>query len=83
MKFYRDNQQKEVDIVQENAGKLSIFEIKSFKDFHKDFLKGLNYFKKLFLQDVEQSTIIYDGDMENPSKENGLINFRTFINNQK
>ncbi len=81
--FYRDNQQKEVDIVQENAGKLSLFEIKSARDFHKDFLKGLNYFKKLFSQDVEKSTIIYDGDMENLSNENGIINFRTFIKNQK
>ena len=77
--FYRDNHQKEVDIVQENAGKLSIFEIKSAKDFHKDFLKGLNYFKKLFLHDVEKSAVIYDGTFENKSEENGLLNFRTFI----
>lgn len=80
--FYRDNQQKEVDIVQENARKLSIFEIKSAKDFHKDFLKGLNYFKKLFTLEVDKSTIIYDGDLENSSNDNGLLNFRTFIINQ-
>ncbi|MBP1677122.1 MAG: ATP-binding protein [Bacteroidetes bacterium] len=74
--FYRDNQQKEVDIVQETGGKLSAYEIKSAKDFHKDFLKGLNYFKKLFPNEIESTKVIYDGDMENPSTENGLINFR-------
>lgn len=79
--FYRDNQQKEVDIVQENAGKLSIYEIKSAKDFHKDFLKGLLYFRKIFPLDVESSMLIYDGTMENPSNENGLLNFRSLIKN--
>ncbi len=78
--FYRDNLQKEVDIVEENAGKLSIYEIKSAKDFHKDFLKGLMYFKKNFPQEVKKSLVIYDGDTENLSDENGLLNFRTFIN---
>jgi predicted AAA+ superfamily ATPase len=79
--FYRDNQQKEVDVVQEIAGKLAIFEIKSAKDFNKDFFKGLNYFRKLFGVEVEKSLIIYNGDIENPSNDNGLINFRTFFKN--
>jgi predicted AAA+ superfamily ATPase len=74
--FYRDNQQKEVDVVQETGGKLSAYEIKSAKDFHKDFLKGLIYFKKLFPNEIESTKVIYDGDMENPSTENGLVNFR-------
>lgn len=79
--FYRDNQQKEVDIVQDNAGKLSVYEIKSAKDFHKDFLKGLMYFKKIFPQEVEKSMVLYDGTMENQSNINGLLNFRTIFKN--
>lgn len=79
--FYRDNQQKEVDIVQDNAGKLSVYEIKSAKDFHKDFLRGLMYFKKIFPQEVEKSMVLYDGTMENQSNINGLLNFRTIFKN--
>jgi hypothetical protein len=74
--FYRDNQQKEVDIVEEKAEKLSIYEIKSAKDFHKDFLKGLNYFKKTYPNQVDKSQLIYDGEMEVLSTENGILNFR-------
>lgn len=79
--FYRDNQQKEVDIVQDNAGKLSVYEIKSAKDFYKDFLRGLMYFKKIFPQEVEKSMVLYDGTMENQSNINGLLNFRTIFKN--
>lgn len=74
--FYRDNQQKEVDIVEEKAEKLSIYEIKSAKDFHMDFLKGLNYFKKTYPNQVDKSQLIYDGEMEVLSTENGILNFR-------
>jgi len=77
--FYRDNQQKEVDVVQDNAGKLAVFEIKSSKDFHRDFLKGLNYFQKNFLKEVVRSAVIYDGEIENLSSVNGLINFRSLL----
>lgn len=78
--FYRDNKQKEVDIVQENANKLAIFEIKSAKDFHKDFLKSLTYFSKLFPQEIEKSMVIYDGIFENQSNECGLINYKSLKN---
>lgn len=74
--FYRDNQQKEVDIVEEAADKLSIYEIKSAKDFHRDFFKGLNYFKKIYPNQVNKSQLIYDGEMEISTTENGIINFR-------
>ncbi len=74
--FYRDNLQKEVDIVAENGEKLSIFEIKSAKDFHKDFFKGLNYFKKIFPHRVEKSLLINDGEIEELTGENGIVNFR-------
>lgn len=74
--FYRDNLQKEVDLIQENVDNLSAFEIKSAKDFHKDFLKGLNYFKKLFPNQVQSTQLIYDGELENLSNDNGILNFR-------
>lgn len=77
--FYRDNHQKEVDIIEENAGKLSAYEVKSAKDFHKEFLKGLEYFRKLFPSEIESTMVIYDGDLELKSTENGLLNFRNLF----
>jgi hypothetical protein len=53
------------------------FEIKSSGTYHPDFLKGLNYFEKLFRERVTQSWLIYDGKLEQPGQKK-IMNYRTF-----
>lgn len=74
--FYRDQSQREVDIVQEYGMDYHAYEIKSSRIFHKDFLKNLHYLKKLLGDNLTQTQVIYDGDLNINSKENGMINFR-------
>ena len=75
--FYRDKSQKEVDVVEELAyPKLAIYEVKSAQSLKSDFFKNMNYFRKLFGDDVETSTLIYDGTEELLTARNNYVNFR-------
>ena len=74
--FYRDSQQKEVDIVQEcGFDNLFAYEIKSAKSYHSDFEKNLNYFRNLFKDSVKSTQTLYDGAFELDSPNNGYLNF--------
>ena len=74
--FYRDNSQKEVDIIQANGGKLNAFEVKSAQKYDSSFFKNLKYIKNLFGESVVSTQIIYDGGTNDYSLENGIFNFR-------
>lgn len=74
--FYRDSQQKEVDLVEDRAGTLCASEIKAARSFHKDFFRNLDYFRKVFGNAVAETRVIYDGDFELSSERNGVVNFR-------
>jgi predicted AAA+ superfamily ATPase len=76
--FYRDRSQKEVDLLHIKAMDLFLYEIKSSKTYHKEFYKGIDYLKGLFGARVTHSALIYDGDSETFSQENGAYNFRHF-----
>ena len=63
MYFYRDNTQKEVDLIEEQTfDRLRIYEIKSAKRYNLQFAAGLDYFKKLYGEKVTDATVLYDGD---------------------
>lgn len=74
--FYRDSQQKEVDLVEDRAGKLYAAEIKSARTAHKDFFRSLDYFRKIFGENVAGTRLIYDGELNLDTPENGVVNFR-------
>ncbi len=74
--FYKDKSQNEVDLIEENGMKLNAYEIKSAKAFTKSFTKGLDYLRKTIGDDVISTQIIYDGEHDIFSEENGMINFR-------
>ena len=74
--YYRDQSQREIDIVQEFGTELHAFEIKSSRVFHKDFLNNLHYLKKLLGNDLTTTGVIYDGDTDIKTKVDGLVNFR-------
>ena len=72
--FYRDKA-REVDVLQEVAGKLHAYEIKSAERFHPDFVDSLDYLKKILGNDVLSLNIIYNGETTSVGKIN-LINFK-------
>lgn len=73
--FYRDKS-CEVDIVQEDGGKLHAYEIKSAVHFNPEFTKSLNYLRSVLGYDIVSSTVIYSGEEELQREQLGLINFR-------
>ena len=74
--YYRDQSQHEVDVVQEFAGRIRAYEIKSSERFLPDYYKNLNVFRKLYSDTVDDTIVIYSGQEELPGSDNGLINFR-------
>ena len=74
--FYRDSSQAEVDFVEDVAGKLNAYEIKAAAEAHKNFFRGLDYFRKLFGERVAGTRLIYDGELSLDTPENGVVNFR-------
>jgi len=73
--FYRENSGREVDIVKEDAGKLSLFEVKSSSTFNQSFTSNMNYLKKLLGNRVTASTLIYTGDNIPPD----VYNYKQFF----
>ncbi len=74
--FYRDKSQNEVDLIEEKGTKLFAYEIKSAKAFTKSFVKNLDYFRKVAGDDVVSTQVIYDGENDIHTSENGMLNFR-------
>lgn len=60
--FYRENSGREVDVVQTQADKLKLYEVKASKTFNRDFLKNINYLKDIFGDKISFGTVVYDGE---------------------
>ena len=76
--FYRDQSQREVDLIQDFGSYTHAYEVKSARMFHADFLKNLHYLKKLLGNKLTRTQVIYDGGQDIISEENGMLNFRNF-----
>lgn len=72
--FYRENSGKEVDLVQETASGINLFEIKSSMTYRKDFIANMTYLQDN-LGNVNNCTLIYDGDTIEPD----IFNFRDYF----
>lgn len=60
--FWRDSNQREVDLLVEDGPVLKAVEIKSSSTFHADFTRNLKYFQDLEKPFQTQSFVIYGGD---------------------
>ncbi len=67
--YWRDKTGNEVDIIAENAEKLTAIELKAGETINNDFFKGLNYFSALDTQDVEKK-LIYGGNQSQKRSNN-------------
>lgn len=74
--FYRDKSQREVDVLRMAPNGIEAYEIKSSKTWTSSFFSNLTYLKKVLGERLTRSTVLYDGDQENPKGDNGYINFR-------
>lgn len=73
--FYRDNHNNEVDVVQEQGYGLNLYEIKSSSTFHQNFLKGLNYLKKLLPERINKSMLVYSGSDDFEIQNHQVMNY--------
>lgn len=71
--FYRDKM-REVDILQEEAGRLHAYEVKVAERFHSDFTKSLDYLKALLKDDLLSMNIVYTGE----NKSVGSIHLKNY-----
>ncbi|HVV68151.1 MAG TPA: ATP-binding protein [Gammaproteobacteria bacterium] len=74
--FYRDSNQHEVDLLFKSGQQLIPIEIKASQTFHPQFLKNLEYFKRLVHDRCEQGFLIYAGEQEQRIGHFQVINFR-------
>ncbi len=69
--FFRDKTGNEVDIIIDNAGKLTALELKAGETISQDFFKGLEYFTALDNKPI-QTRLIYGGRQEQ-KRSNGIV----------
>jgi uncharacterized protein len=74
--FFRDSHGNEIDVVLSSGSFLKAIEIKSAETFHIEFLKTLNYLKKLLPEQITNTYLVYSGKYEYPINEHKLINFK-------
>ena len=68
--YWRDKTGNEVDVIAENAEKLTAIELKSGETINNDFFKGLNYFSALNTKEIEK-VVIYGGN-QSQNRSNGI-----------
>ena len=68
--YWRDKTGNEVDVITEEAEKLTAIEIKSGATISTDFFKGLNFFSALNTQSIEK-LLVYGGD-QTQRRSNGI-----------
>lgn len=68
--YWRDKTGNEVDIIEENAGKLTAIELKAGETINNDFFKGLNYFSALETPNTEK-IVVYGGN-QTQNRSNGI-----------
>lgn len=68
--YWRDKTGHEVDILTENAGKLTAIELKAGETINPDFFKGLDYFSELEGGGVEKR-LVYGGNQAQ-TRSNGI-----------
>jgi uncharacterized protein len=69
--YWRDKTGNEVDIILDDAGKLTAMELKAGETVSQDFFKGIEYFSSLNKKPI-QKKLVYGGK-EEQKRSNGII----------
>ncbi len=70
--FYRENSGREVDILEETATGIRLFEVKSAMTYRSEFMTNMSYLKDKLGAKITDSSLIYDGETIAPA----IYNFR-------
>ncbi|MDX2285920.1 MAG: ATP-binding protein [Bacteroidia bacterium] len=73
--FWRDSNQRELDLLIENGPLLKGIEIKASRTFHPDFAKNLLYFKGLDAQLQTELYVVYGGDADQRREHFSLLSW--------
>jgi predicted AAA+ superfamily ATPase len=74
--YYRDSNHNEVDLIFKSGQYLIPIEIKAAQTFHIQFLKGLEYFKKLAGDRCLHGYLVYAGEQEQRVNDFYIYNFK-------
>ncbi|MBU2651539.1 MAG: ATP-binding protein [Bacteroidetes bacterium] len=74
--FYRDKNVNEIDALLNQARKFIPVEIKASETFHGDFLKNLNYIRKIYPNRIIRSILVYAGQEEQENEDISIINYK-------
>lgn len=74
--FYRDSNQKEVDVLLKQEGIITALEVKSAMTYNTSFEDTIKKLPTWIQTPVEKRSIVYNGDFENTAGEIRLINYR-------
>lgn len=74
--FYRDNHHNEVDVLLITGDQYIGIEIKSAETFTTEFLKGLNFLRKIDPERFKSGYIVYAGDYQQSINELDLIQYK-------
>jgi uncharacterized protein len=69
--YWRDKMGNEVDIILDNAGKLTAMELKAGETISQDFFKGIEYFTSLSSKSIQK--ILLYGGKQGQKRSNGII----------
>jgi len=75
--FYRDSHHNEVDVLFSSGSELYPIEIKSADTYNKEYLKNLKYISKIFPDKIDETYLVYTGDLEHKIKKTRLLNYRS------
>ncbi len=64
-----------MDVIQEFGNEFRAYEIKSASQIHPDFFKNMRYLKKLYGNEMLSSQVIYDGERDWNTDEEGYMNY--------
>lgn len=73
--YYRDKNQVEVDTIFQKGHELIPIEIKSSQTYHSDFTQGLNKFREIAKNRVNEAYVVYGGEPEQTIKNTKIINY--------
>lgn len=75
--FYRDSNQKEVDVLLKQEGEITAIEVKSSMTYNPSFEDTIRKLPEWINTPVFRQAIVYNGDFENRAGQIALINFRS------
>jgi len=72
--YYRTSKGNELDLIYKKGRELIPIEIKSSMTFHRDFIKGINFFNGIS-NNCAKGVVIYSGKLVYESEDYNLINY--------